>query len=125
MGTSQHLPTEATLIPECHSILVVVRVSWQSQSFYRDVPSIGGDILCPVIQVYGSLELEDNSEVGDAALDRCSICCVCTGAIYLPANEVEFQLAIWPYRTGFGDKRTKFWMLSSRVLSAKLPGISK
>ena len=34
-----------------------------------------------VVQAYGSLALEDNSEVGEAALlDRFSISCVCTSA---------------------------------------------
>ena len=33
-----------------------------------------------LLQVYGRLTLEDNSEVGEAVLSRCSTSCVCTGA---------------------------------------------
>ena len=33
-----------------------------------------------VMQAYGTLALEDNSEVGEVLLGRCSISCVCTSA---------------------------------------------
>ena len=36
----------------------------------------GGVVAYPVMQAYGSLALEDNSEVGEAVLGRCSISCV-------------------------------------------------
>ena len=37
-------------------------------------------VVYPVIQVYGSLALEDNLEAGEAMLDRCTISRVCTSA---------------------------------------------
>ena len=40
----------------------------------------GGVVACPVMQAYGSLTLEENLEVGEVVLDRCSIPCVCTSA---------------------------------------------
>ena len=45
-------------------------------------PSIfkGGVVAYPVMQVYGSLALEANSEVGEAVVGRCSISCVCNSA---------------------------------------------
>ena len=39
-----------------------------------------GVVVYPVIQVYGNLALEGNSEVDEAVLGRCSISCVCTSA---------------------------------------------
>ena len=40
----------------------------------------GGVVAYTVLLAYGSLALEDNSEVGEAVLGRCSISCVCTSA---------------------------------------------
>ena len=40
----------------------------------------GGVIAYPVMYAYGSLALDDNSEVGNAVLGRCSISCICTSA---------------------------------------------
>ena len=42
--------------------------------------SQGGVVAYTVMQAYGSLALEDNSEIGEAVLGRCSISCVCTSA---------------------------------------------
>ena len=42
--------------------------------------SEGGVVVYPVMQATGSLALEDNSEVGEAVLDRCIIICVCTSS---------------------------------------------
>ena len=48
------------------------------------------------MRVYGSLALEDNSEVGEEVLGRCRISCVCTSAFQLPAKEADPQLAMGP-----------------------------
>ena len=42
--------------------------------------SRGWVIVCPVMQVYGSLVLEDNLEAGEAVLGRCNISRICTSA---------------------------------------------
>ena len=55
------------------------------------------------MQAYGSLALENNSEVGEAVLGRCSISCLYTSAFKLPAKEADPQLAMGPPRKGFGD----------------------
>ena len=55
------------------------------------------------MQVYGSLVLEDNSEVGKAVLGRRSISCVCTSAFLLPTKEADPQLAMGPSVREFGD----------------------
>ena len=39
-----------------------------------------GVVAYPVMQAYGSLALEDNLEVGEVVLGRCSISCVCASA---------------------------------------------
>ena len=71
----------------------VVCTSFQSKilqqqrevDFYKKV----GVVVYPVSQAYGSLALDDNSEVGEEVLGRCSISCVCTSAFYLPTKEAD------------------------------------
>ena len=36
----------------------------------------GGVVAYPVMQAYGNLVLQDNSEVGEAVMGRCSISCI-------------------------------------------------
>ena len=40
----------------------------------------GGVVVYPVMQVCGSLALEDNLEVDEVVLGKCSISCFCTSA---------------------------------------------
>ena len=52
----------------------------------RNLPIItsigqGGVVAYPVMEEYGSLALEDNSEIGEAVQGRCSISCICTSAL--------------------------------------------
>ena len=55
----------------------------------------GGVVAYPIQQAYGSPALEDNSEVGQAVLSRCSISCVCISAFQLPAKEANLQTLQW------------------------------
>ena len=48
------------------------------------------------MQIYGKFAWEDNSEVGEAALDRCSIFCIYTRTLKLPAEEAKPQLSMGP-----------------------------
>ena len=75
---------------------------WSNQPLAPREEDDGGVVACPVVQTYGSLALKDNSEVGEAVLDRCSIFCVCTSAFLLPAKEADPQLAKGPSGRGFG-----------------------
>ena len=69
-----------------------------SEMCIRDRIKEGEAVAYPERQVYGSLALEDNSEVGEAVLGRCSISCVCTSA-----NEADPQLAMSPSGRGQGN----------------------
>ena len=62
-----------------------------------------GVVAYSVIQVHGSLALEDYLEVGALVLGRCSISCVCTSAVYLSAKEGDPQFAIGPSGREFSD----------------------
>ena len=59
--------------------------SWKNQEQNCSVPKflLNGVVAYPVMQAYGKLALEDNSEVGQAVLSRCSISCVGTSALYV------------------------------------------
>ena len=64
----------------------------------------GRVVVFPVMQAYGNLGLEDNSEVGGVVLGRCSISCVCTSAFYLPTSqEADSQHSMSLSWRGFGD----------------------
>ena len=69
-------------------------------------------------EAYGRLALEDNSEVGEAVLGRCSISCVCTSAFYLPAKEADSQHVMGPSGRGFGE----FSYLWSVGVASSIPG---
>ena len=55
---------------------------------FGTVLNVGGVIAYPVMQAYGSLAFENNSEVGEAMLIRRSISCVC------PSQKVDPHLTI-------------------------------
>ena len=59
--------------------------------YYTHIYRKSGVVAYPVMQVYGSLALEDNSEVGEVEQGRSSILCVCTSAFLPPDKEVEPQ----------------------------------
>ena len=63
----------------------------------------GCDVAYPVTQVYDSLALEDNLQVGEAMLVKCSISCFCTSIFQLPVKEADQHLAMGLFLRGFGD----------------------
>ena len=67
------------------------------------------------MQVYGSLVLDDNSEVGDAVLGRCSISCVYTSAFYLPAKEAACNGSFW-------ERILSFLLLVKWGVAGSIPG---